>query len=166
MQDIDHEATRYETIKAHLMEEYDDLDDETLADTLEGLTDLREILAATLRSALDDEAFAQGLKERIEAMRARLLRLKSRAQHKRSACARAMAQTDIKRIMAPDLTVSLRQGPPKLVIEDEASIPEAYWKVPDPVLSRTELKQAMQAGRSVPGAELAEADLTISVRVK
>ena len=42
-----------------------DLDERTLADTLEGLTELHEILAAVIREALFDEALGSGLKQRI-----------------------------------------------------------------------------------------------------
>ena len=42
-----------------------DLDEETLADTLEGMTTLHELLAGLIRSALTEEALAEGLKARI-----------------------------------------------------------------------------------------------------
>ena len=48
----------YATLRARLLAEIPDLDAETLSDTLEGITDLKEMLAELVRSALEDEALA------------------------------------------------------------------------------------------------------------
>ena len=56
-----------------------DIDDETLADTLEGLSELPELLTAIIRSCLLDEAFAVGLKGRLTEMKERLDRLVERS---------------------------------------------------------------------------------------
>ena len=56
------ELPRYRLLKQRLVAEYPDLDDETLADTLEGITDLHEMIAAVIRSALVDEALHAGLR--------------------------------------------------------------------------------------------------------
>ena len=53
------EVARHKFLRARLLAEIPDLDEETLSDTLEGITDLREVLAEVLRTALDDEAIVQ-----------------------------------------------------------------------------------------------------------
>src|SRR5215470_14407589 len=77
------------------IEEYPEIDDETLADTLEGVTDLRDMLAELVRSALDDEALASGLSMRLTEMRARVQRLEYRAEKKRELARRVMAEAEI-----------------------------------------------------------------------
>ena len=62
---------------------YPDADEKTLVDTLEGITDLHEMIAAIIRSALVDEALQTGLRTRLEDMRQRLARLEERGAKKR-----------------------------------------------------------------------------------
>ena len=160
------EAVRYNALKDRLLSLHDDLDAQTLADTLEGLSDLNEIIAAALRSALDDEAMGEALKGRIEAMRGRLDRLRDRARGKREACAQAMHDTGLRKVTADDLTVSLRPGSAPLQVNDESLIPAHYWRTPDPVLDRRGIGEALKDGVLVSGAQLVEGQPTISVRVK
>ena len=69
------ECSRYQQVRQHLQEAYPGLDDETLDDTLEGITDLHEMIAAVIRSALVDEALQVGLKGRLEEMRLSLIHI-------------------------------------------------------------------------------------------
>ena len=160
------ESARYEALKRELIETHNDLDEETLADTLEGLSDLDEIIAAALRAALDDEALAAALKERMDAQKVRYERIRNRARVKRMACARVMARTGLTTVTAEDLTVSLRPPSQRVDIRDEQAIPEAFWRMPDPVPDRRALTEALKAGIEVDGAVLVEAEPVISVRVK
>src|SRR5215471_8684557 len=133
------EVTKYQLLKQRLLSEYPQSDDDTLQDTLEGITDLHEMIAAVIRSALVDEALQTGLRTRLEAMRQRLTRLAERGLKKRQLALEAMNQAGLKKLEQPDFTASARLGVPPLVVTSEKSIPEAYWLPQPPKLDRQAL---------------------------
>ncbi len=62
-----------------------------------------------------------------------------------------MEQADLRKIMEPDLTVSLRPSRPPLMIIDEAAIPRGFLKPQPDKLDRLGLIAALRDGRDVPG---------------
>ena len=163
---VECETTRYQLFRRHLLSEIPDLDSETLADTLEGLTDLREMLAELIRSALDDEALAAGLSTRLSDMKARVERLETSAKRKRELALKAMSGAEIPKLTVADFTASLRQGAPTLDVIEEAKIPADYWKPQPPKLDRQGLLAALKAGTVIDGAFLQPMRLQLSVRTK
>src|SRR5262245_64191222 len=94
-------AANYRRICERIRVEDPQIDEQTLADTVEGLTDLHEIIAAIIRVALSDEAVATGLKGRIAEMHDRLQRLQDRAAKRRQIAKDVMVEIDLKKITAP-----------------------------------------------------------------
>src|SRR5262245_5120685 len=64
-------AATYCAIRDRIRTQDAQIDEQALADTVEGLTDLHEILGAVIRAALADQALATGLEGRIGEMQAR-----------------------------------------------------------------------------------------------
>jgi hypothetical protein len=134
--DLQVDAMNYRVIRDRIRNLDPTLDDQTLADTVEGLTDLHEILEAVIRAALVDEALISGLKTRIAELEDRRERLQDRAHKRRQIAKEVMTELDIKKLEAPDFTASVRAGMPSLVVLDESEIPSIYWEPRDPKLDR------------------------------
>ena len=105
--DVKRAAYNYGHLAAQLKSQYLDIDDETLADTLQGLSDLPEMIEEVIRSSLEDEAMIAGLKARAEAMASRLSRLQDRRHKKRELVTYALGVAGIPKLCACDFTVSL-----------------------------------------------------------
>ena len=160
------EAFKYQSLKQQILTIYPDLDDETLADTLEGITDLHEMIAAVIRSALVDEALQTGLRTRLEEMRQRLARLEERGAKKRQLALEAMCEAGLKKLEEPDFTASARAGLPPLVIVAEPEIPEPYWVPQPPKLDRQSLLADLKRGAVIHGAQLGNPKPCLAVRTK
>lgn len=156
----------YALLRQRLLAEIPDLDEETLGDTLEGMTNLHDLMAELIRSALTDEALAEGLKARIGDMKGRLQRLEERAERKRALVLRAMTEADITKFTAPDFSASLRQGAPALDIATEDLIPAAYWKPQPPKLDKLTLLAALKNGVAIAGVALSPPRMQLNIRSK
>jgi hypothetical protein len=159
-------AIHYRAVRERLRAEDPGLDEETLADTVEGLTNLHEIVAAIIRSALSDEVLVQGLKGRMGQMAERLGRLEDRASKRRQIAKDVMVESEIKKITAPDFTVSIRPGSASLVVVDEAVIPQAFWEPREPRLNRQALLGELKQGAVISGVQLSNPEPVLSVRSK
>ena len=157
---------QHEYVRERMRAEFPEVDDDTLRDTVEGLTNLTEMLTSILRSHLDDLALLAALRARILDMQERFARLEDRAEKKRSLVASVMERADIKKLTEPDFTASLRQVAPGLVVVDERVIPEPFWRPQPPKLDRKGLLAALNAGQAVPGATLGNGATTIAVRTR
>jgi Siphovirus Gp157 len=156
----------YETIRERIIALEADIDEATLADTLEGITDIHEVLAAIVRFALYDEALAEGLKGHIQRLQERLERFTERVAVRRRIARDAMIEVEIKKIAAPDFTLSLRPGAPSLVVVDELEIPNDYWEVREPRLNRASALSDLKNGVAIPGLQLSNPEPVLSVRVR
>ena len=160
---LEFSALTYRAIRDRIRAEDPQIDEQTLADTVEGLTDLHEIITAIIRSALADEALATGLKGRIADMQERLDRLQDRASKRRQIAKDVMIDLDLKKITAPDFSVSIRPGLPSLMVIDEAAVPSIYWQPSAPRLKRQELLSELKDGAEIEGVALSNPEPVLSV---
>ena len=159
-------AITYRTIRDRIRVDEPQIDEQTLADTVEGLTDLHEIVAAIVRAALADEALATGLKGRIAEMQDRLDRLQDCAAKRRQIAKDVMVELELKKITAPDFTISIRPGMPALLVLDDAAVPSIYWQPSPPRLNRQGLLSELKEGADIQGVALSNPEPVLSVRTR
>jgi hypothetical protein len=160
------ETSKYQLVKDRLSLQYPNIDEETLADTLEGITDLHEMIAAVIRSALVDEALHAGLRLRVDDMKERLSRLELRATKKRQLALEAMTEVGLSKLEQPDFTASARAGSPALIVIAEDRIPEAYWLPQPPKLDRQVILGELKRGMDIPGVQMSNPKPVLTVRTK
>ena len=160
------ELARYQLLKQRVLTNLSTLDEKTLRDTLEGITNLHEMIAAVIRSALVDEALHYGLRSRLDDMKERLSRLGLRANKKRQLALEAMTEVGLSKLEQSDFTASARAGTPALIVIAEDRIPEAYWLPQPPKLDRKSILGELKRGIEIPGTQMSNLKPVLSVRTK
>jgi hypothetical protein len=145
-----------------------DHDGEALASALATATELREAIAAVVRSARADEIMVKRLADDITALQIRKSRLEVRAQRKREIALATMIEAGdgFARIEAHDITASIRAGDRELVVLDETVIPAKFFDTPPPKLRRSDLKRALKDGADVLGATLSNGPAVLQISNK
>ena len=160
--DLSRLVPEHRAIVEHIRALYPDESDANLADTIEGMSDLPEAIVATLRIALEREVMAKGLADLIEQMTARKRRLEDGAKLLRGSVLQAIQEAGVAMpLRAPDMTVSIGRGKPRVVITDADLVPESLCKIvrqPDKNL----IAEALAKG-DVAGAVLGNPQPFISV---
>lgn len=158
-------ACVYNSVKQELIELYPNADEESILDTLEGMTDVSEICAVIQRERLDVLAMVEAVKSRIATMQTRKERLEQKASKLKALILRVMQQTGHKRIVAPDFTISRRAIADTVIINDEAAIPARFKTIEQ--IEKTDKKallSALKEGQLISGARLEEGRETISTK--
>ncbi len=163
---LQQEKAKFKAYRDVLANKMRDLDDDVLVDTVDGMTNLSEMLAEIIRSRLDDLSLCEALRTRIRDMQGRLARISERAERKQRLVSATMEDVGLSKVVEADFTLSLRAQPPKLQVTDETVVPSEFWRPQAPKLDRQSLLAALKGGETVPGASLDNGGMTISVRTK
>ena len=141
-------------------------DEQAIADTVEGETNLVEAIGAAVMRLNELAAHSDGLGAYIKAMHERVDRFEAQTDRIRQAIANAMDAGGLKKVELPHATLSLRAAAEKLGAVNEADIPARFFVDQAPKLDRRALLAELKAGTLIPGASLANGAPSLSVRVK
>lgn len=147
---------------------YPDLaeDDEAWQMSLDSETNLNDFLTEIVRRIEDNKALAIGTKDRFEELKARKERFEHRIEYLRELLFKVMQTAELAKIELPEASLSLRAGQQQLIGDaDPETLPDALCKVSRD-LNRTAIKDALKAGRTVPGFQLSNSPPSLSIRVK
>jgi hypothetical protein len=137
-----------------------DLDAQTVADTLESISgDLEQKAVAVAMVARNFDASAIAIKVAEEQMAARRKALENRAAGLRAYLLNCMQATGIKRIECPHFALTVRDNPPAVDVFDVAQVPAEFMRQPEPpplAADKAAIKDAIKAGREVPGARMTQ----------
>jgi hypothetical protein len=142
-----------------------DLDEQLKLSTLEGETELNEIVSALLAENEDDEGAIEALKAQVDVRTERRQRMEHRIEARKKAIASLMDCARITKLPLPEATVSLRTLQPRPKIVDADQIPDAF-KVPKMVPDKEAIDAALERGETVPGVVMTNGGAGLSVRRK
>lgn len=141
-------------------------DDEAWQISLESETDLPALMTAIVRKIEDAKALAVGTKDRLEDLEKRKARFEDRVEAMRQLAFKLMQAAEVNKLELAEATLSLRNGAQQIVGEaDPATLPDDFCKV-SRTIDRTKIKEALKAGKEVPGFSLSNAAPSLSIRVK
>lgn len=140
-------------------------DERLYLDTLEGETDLFEIVRAMLEEIEEDEGVQAELAEQMANRQSRKQRAAHRNDVRRSALIALLGCAKLGKLVLPEATLSVRDVPPKAIVSDEAALPNELCKFKrSPDIAA--IKAEMEAGRAAPGVTLDNGGRTLTIRRK
>ena len=138
-------------------------DDELLADTLEGETDLNSVAEKLVTMIRECDMNSEAIGARIGALRERQTRSTTRMNFYRGLLHRLLTESDVKQVKTVEGNVSVVNSPERVIIIDETAIPDEYCRIkrePD----KTAIRKALNSNKHVSGASLSNGGTTVSIR--
>lgn len=135
-----------------------DLDPQTMADTLESLGgDMEEKSKNTAFVVRNLEATADQIDAAVTEMSKRAATIRKNAERVRQYLLDNMIFAGVKKLETPYFVLTVRENPPKVIVDDEKQIPGEYFAdpaMPPPKLDKKLVAQAIKDGHSVPGVHV------------
>lgn len=120
------EATNIKRAVDWLVSQCGDDASDMLPDFLEGETDLHKLITRLHEGIANDAGMVTGIKERKADLDTRQKRLEARIDAQKGAIVMLMQAGKQSKVELPEVTYSLRDGKPKLVVVDDDAVPTEY----------------------------------------
>lgn len=134
-----------------------DQDEQTIADTLEGLSGDLEVKAQNVAFMVRNlEVTADAIKAFEQQQKDRRQAIERRAESLRAYLASCMTACGIQKIEGPGISLSFRSSS-AVVIDEPGLLPAEFWRQkpqPEPEPDKALIASAIKAGSEVPGAHV------------
>lgn len=158
------ELGKWNSLKSQLVDAMgEDFDDQALFDTLDGETNLVDVLQSIMRAARYKSRMAKAAKEYSKEIAEKGDRLEASAAKMRAICLNSMTDADIKKVNAPEFTMFRVRTAGKVDIPDESAVPDEWCAIKRQP-KRNDIRDALRNGASFNWATLAEDGETLAVR--
>lgn len=138
--------------------EASDLNEQTIADTLEGESfDFEQKCLAVGYVVKEFEQTIMSLENIYDDLWQRKCRFEAKRKHLLDYLQTCMTIADVKKVAGLEFDIVLRKNPKAIDIIDSGLIPPKYWKVPDPApatLDKRAILDDLKAGKNVFGCRI------------
>lgn len=100
------------------------------------------------------DAEAKAIKEAEDAMAKRRKAANAKADRLRSYLLYGLKEAGVSKVQFPHFVVSIKQNPESVKIAEGVKLPEEFLRYVDPEPNKAAIKEALKAGREVPGCLL------------
>jgi Siphovirus Gp157 len=125
-------------------------------------TELPELMNRIIKRMLDAELMAEDQATLMKELKARRDRYVKREEAMRALAFNIMQEEGIRKLELTQRTLSIRLGPTKVIVTDEAALPIDCWRIKS-TPNLTAIKEHIAAGNPVPGATLSNAEPVLMV---
>jgi hypothetical protein len=139
-------------------------DEELRASMVEGSTEAFDVLARCVAQEAEAKAMSTALAARMDDIKIRVSRFEKRREAMRDLIFRVMSAANLRKAELPEATLSIRPGTAKVIVSNEDDLPDDFFRVTRSV-DKAAIRDAIKAGKFVPGAELSNGEPSLSIRV-
>ena len=162
-----YELTQQHRELERLADTTDDLPPEVIRDTVEALEGAIEAKAVSVAAVVRNlETHAELIRDAAKQLAERAARAEKRAESLKAYMLFCLQASGISKVTAPEYTISVRNNPESVRIADDAELPAEFLvqpPAPPPKPDKRAIKDALKAGRDVPGCWL-EAGQRVEIR--
>ena len=139
-----------------------DFDEQTVADTLDGLSgDLQEKAVNVAMFIRNLEVTAEAIKQAEKDMTERRKTLERKTEALKLYLKANMTRCGLLKIESPYLVLTLKKNPPSVIVYDAGAIPKQFMinpPAPEPYPDKKAIAEWLKAGEKVDGAYLEQAE--------